>query len=190
MKGWLIMSAEIECRKCGIDLEIWNNNRNLHIYYCPYCGKRLLKKQSQKLRYKTTVAEISGMIQDRLLDALDMGDGDIDAGDLAALAWEHEGNNGVVFFSNYEADLFVMRHLDWVDGALAHIGERTGIGSMYSALKAESNDKFLVPAFAYATENYLYRQIGVDLSEGILTKKRAKEIARLVKDTEYDGEWQ
>jgi hypothetical protein len=103
--------------------------------------------------------------------------------------WEGENNDGVVFRSNYEADLFAMRHLDWVDGALTYVCNETDLGDSYISMKAESNDKFLVVAFIYATEQYLYRQLGVDFDESILTKKRIKKIERLVKDTEYDGKW-
>jgi rRNA maturation endonuclease Nob1 len=64
------MSAEIECRGCGNDLEQWNSNRNMWIRYCPSCGKRLLKKQSEELHRKTSVTEISDMIRDGLLRTL------------------------------------------------------------------------------------------------------------------------
>jgi hypothetical protein len=130
------------------------------------------------------------MIQGRLLDMLAERDGmDVSADELGSLAWEHENCDGVVFYSDYRADLFVMRHVDWVDAALRYIGDIDGEIEPYVKMKAECNDRFLVLAFIYATEHYVFDQLGIDRDEGDLTKKRIKEIRRLIKTTDYDGEW-
>jgi DNA-directed RNA polymerase subunit RPC12/RpoP len=184
------MSAEIECRKCGNDLEQWNTGRYLWIKYCPYCGTKLLKKQSEALHRKTTVEEISDMIRGRVLDMLSGLDGmDVDVDGLGHLAWESEDCDGVVFYSNYQADLFVVRHMDWVDEALDCLGDRFGDVERYVKVKAECNDRFLVAAFILATEHFLYDQLGIDCDEGKLTEGRIAEIKRLVKTTSYDGEF-
>jgi DNA-directed RNA polymerase subunit RPC12/RpoP len=184
------MSAEIECKKCGNNLEQWNNERDLWINYCPYCGKRLLKKQSEVLHRKTTVIEISDMIRERLLDMLSGMDGmDVSADELGTLAWERENCDGVVFYSNYKADQFVTRHMDWVDEALIYVCDTFGDAECYAKMKSECNDRFLVIAFIYATEHYVFDQLGIDRDEGDLTKKRIKEIRRLVRAISYDGEF-
>jgi DNA-directed RNA polymerase subunit RPC12/RpoP len=182
------MSAEIECRKCGNNLEQWNNERNLWINYCPYCGTRLLKKQSETLYRKTTVEEISDMIREHLLDMLQGCDGnDVSADELGELAWESENYDGVVFCSNYRADQFATRHMDWVDDALEYVCNNLGDAERYAKMKAECNDRFLVIAFIYATEYYVFDQLGIDRDEGDLTKTRIKEIKRRIKQTAYDG---
>jgi DNA-directed RNA polymerase subunit RPC12/RpoP len=182
------MSADIECRKCGNDLEQWNSGRGLWIKYCPYCGTRLLKKQSGALHRKTTVEEMSDMIRGRLLDMLSERDGmDVSADELGNLAWECENCDGVAFYSNYEADRFVTRHLDWVDEALEYAGENFGGAEHYMKMKAECNDRFLVIAFICATEHYVFEQLGIDRDEGDLTKKRIGEIKQLIKKNSYDG---
>jgi hypothetical protein len=184
------MAAEIECRKCNSDLEQWNNGRNLWIEYCPQCGIRLLKKQSEALHRKTTVEEISDIIRERLIGVFSERDGmDISADELGYLAWECENCDEVVFYSNYKADQFVTRHMDWVDEALEYLGNNFGDMNHYVEMKAGCNDRFLVPAFIYATEHYVFDQLGIDRNEGDLTKKRIKEIKRLIKTTDYDGEW-
>jgi DNA-directed RNA polymerase subunit RPC12/RpoP len=184
------MSAEIECRKCGNDLEQWNNERDLWINYCPYCGTRLLKKQSETLHRKTTVEEVSDMIRGNLLDMLSDRDGtDVNADELGTLAWERENCDGVVFYSNYEADHFVARHMAWVDEAFGYACDNFGDAEHYVRMRAECNDRFLVIVFIYATEHYVFNQLGIDRYEGNLTKKRIKEIKRLVKTTSYDGGW-
>jgi DNA-directed RNA polymerase subunit RPC12/RpoP len=182
------MSAEIECRKCGNNLEQWNNERDLWINYCPYCGTKLLKKQSEALHRKTTVDEVSDMIRQNLLDMLSERDGmDVSADELGNLAWERENYDGVVFYSNYKADQFVARHMDWVDRALEYACDNFGDAEHYARMKAECNDRFLVVAFIYATEHYVFNQLGIDSGEGDLTRKRIEEIKRLVKATAYDG---
>jgi ssDNA-binding Zn-finger/Zn-ribbon topoisomerase 1 len=184
------MSAEIECRKCGNDLEQWNNGWGLWINYCPYCGTRLLKKQSEALHCRTTVEEVSDMLRGRLLDMLSDRDGmDVSADELGTLAWECENYDGVVLYSNYKADQFVTRHMDWIDEALEYVCDNFGDAEHYTKMKAECNDRFLVIAFIYATEHYVFNQLGIDSDEGNLTKKRIKEIKRLVKATSYDGGW-
>jgi DNA-directed RNA polymerase subunit RPC12/RpoP len=180
------MSAEIECGKCGNDLEQWNNGRNLWIRYCPYCGTRLLEKQSEALHRKTDVEEISDRIRGNLLDMLSEGE-DVSADELAYLAWERENCDGVVFYSNYKADLFVMRHMDWADEAFEYVCNNFGDAEHYAKMKAECNDRFLVVAFTYATEYYVFNQLGIDVNEGDLSKKRIAEIKRLIKATSYDG---
>jgi predicted nucleic acid-binding Zn-ribbon protein len=180
----------LECRKCGNDLEQWNNGPYLWIKYCPQCGTRLLKKQSEELHRKTAVEEISDMIRERLLDMLSGRNGmDASADELGNLAWEGENCDGAVFCSNYRADRFVARHLGWVDEALGYIGDCVGDVEFYAKMRAECNDRFLVAAFIYATERYVFDQLGIDRYEGNLTKKRIKEIKRLIKTTDYDGEW-
>jgi predicted nucleic acid-binding Zn-ribbon protein len=180
----------LKCRKCGNDLEQWNAGQYLWIKYCPQCGTKLLKKQSEALHRKTTIEEISDMIREHLLDLLSDIDGmDVSADDLGNLAWERENYDGVVFYSNYRANRFVTRHLDWVDGALDHIGDCVGEVEFYAKMRAECNDRFLVAAFIYATEHYVFNQLGIGWDEGALTKKRIKEIKRLIKATDYDGGW-
>jgi hypothetical protein len=182
------MSAEIECRKCGNNLEPWNNGRSLRINYCPFCGTKVLKKQGEALRCKTTVEEVSDIIRGHLLDLLDTG-GDIPADELADRAWESEVIDGTVFYNNYNADLFVFRHLDWVDRALDYICENFGEPEHYVKMKAECNDRFLVAAFLSATERYVFDHLGIDPNGGRLTKKRAAEIKRLIKTNPYNGEF-
>jgi predicted nucleic acid-binding Zn-ribbon protein len=182
------MSIELECRKCGYDLEQWNSGQNLWIKYCPQCGKKLLKKQSAALHRKTTVGEISDMIREHLLDMLSGRDGmDVSADETGYLAWESENRDGVVFYSNYLADRFVARHVYWVDEALDCIGDSFGDADHYAKIRAECNDRFLVSVFIYATEHYVFDQLGIDRDEGDLTKTRIKEIERLIKTTVYDG---
>jgi ssDNA-binding Zn-finger/Zn-ribbon topoisomerase 1 len=184
------MSAEIECRKCGNNLEQWNNGRHLWIRHCPHCGTKLLKKQSLALHRRTDVEEISDMIRGRLFDMLSGKDGTgVNADELGTLAWESENCDGVVFYSNYEADLFVMRHMDWVDEAFMYACDNFGEAEHYAKMKAECNDRFLVVAFICATEYYVFHQLGIDPSETGLTKKRIGEIKRLIKTTAYDGEF-
>jgi hypothetical protein len=172
-------------------LEQWNNGQYLWIKYCPQCGTRLLKKQNEALHRKTTVEEISDMIRECLLGVLSCRDGrDICADELGSLAWERENCDGAVFYSNYRADQFVMRHMDWADGACDYIGDRLGDADHYAKIRAGCNDRFLVAAFICATEHYVFDQLGIDRDEGALTKKRIKEIKRLVRANAYDGEWQ
>jgi hypothetical protein len=171
-------------------LEQWNNERDLRINYCPYCGTRLLEKQSETLHRKTTVEEVSDMIRGRLSDMLSDRDGmDVNADELGNLAWESENCDGVVFYSNYKADQFVTRHMDWVDAAFDYACDNFGDTDYYAKMKAECNDRFLVVAFIFATEHYVFDQLGVDRDEGNLTEKRVGEIKRRIKETAYDGEF-
>jgi hypothetical protein len=114
---------------------------------------------------------------------------DVSADELGNLAWECENCNGVVFCSNYQADQFVTRHMNWVDEALEYACDNFGDAEYYTKMKAGCNDRFLVVAFIYATEHYVFDQLGIGRDEGDLTKKRIKEIKRLVKTTSYDGGW-
>jgi lipoate-protein ligase A len=59
----------------------------------------------------------------------------------------------------------------------------------YAKLYAECVDKFLVAAFIDATEHFVFDQAGVDRDEDSLSKKRIKEIMRLVKSARYDGDF-
>jgi hypothetical protein len=130
------------------------------------------------------------MIQGRLLDMLSDRDGmDVSADELGTLAWEREDYNGVVFYSNYKANQFVTRHMNWVDEALEYVCDNFGDVEHYMKMKTECNDRFLVIAFIHATEHYVFDQLGIDRDEGDLTKKRIKEIKRLVKTTSYNGEF-
>ena len=184
------MGVEIKCRKCGGDLGQCDGVRFLLTNYCPCCSARVLKKQREALHRMTTLQEVSDMIRDHLLDMLELKNGgDVSADELACLAWEYENSNGVVFCSNYEADRFVMRHLDWVNDAFEFVLGSFGDVEHYLKMKAECNDRFLVPAFIYATECYLFEQLGVDREEGDFSKKRIREIMRQIKHTEYDGQW-
>jgi len=77
--------------------------------------------------------------------------------------------------------------MSWVDDALAYACDNYGDAGRYVDMLTTCKDRFLVVAFIAATEHYLYGQLGIDPNEGKMTKKRIKEIARMVKDTEYDG---
>jgi DNA-directed RNA polymerase subunit RPC12/RpoP len=182
------MSAQIECRKCGSDLEQWNNRQNLWITYCPHCGVKVLKKQRLMLYKKTTIDEIDRIIRGHVLDVLDTTHGmDISADELADRAFETENCDGVLLYSNYEADCFVFRHSEWVDEALDSIGEILGDYETYAKMRNECNDRFLVVACIFAARQYLYCQLGIDQDEGDLSARRITEIKRLVKATEYNG---
>jgi hypothetical protein len=88
-------------------------------------------------------------------------------------------------YDNYEAENFEKRHAEWVNEAVEFLGEKFEVAKM----KAECVDKFLVAAFLYATEHYVYGQLGVDRDEGNLNRSRVRELKRLVKATVYDGEF-
>jgi hypothetical protein len=157
------------------------------IIHCPRCGRKLLQKQEDKLWELCTDKEIVDMIRDRLLDMLDDFD-ELDAGEMAFEAWESENADGVVFYSNYRTDQFVMRHSQWVDNALECCIAKFGDEGHYSAMKAEYIDRFLVAAFIRATEHYLYNQLEIDNNEGkINTKKRKAELRKQFKEVDYDG---
>ena len=177
----------IKCRKCGSDLEDWNCGQHLRINYCPNCGVKLLKKQRDALRGKTTDKEIDDRVRGNLLDALD-NCRDLCADGLAERAWESENADGVVFYSNYEADRFVMRHAKWVDEALSYICGVLGDGKYYAEMKSDCNDRFLVAAFIEATRVYLYDQLCIEDAGG-LSERRVREIKRLVKENPYKCEW-
>jgi hypothetical protein len=148
----------------------------------------LLKKQQEALLRKVTNDEIEDMIKDRLLGMLQKCDGnDVSADELADRAWERERYDGVVFYYNYTADRFVMRHRRWVEEALEYAIDAYGDSEGYVQMKAECNDRFLAVAFVLATEHFLYDQLDISRDEGNLTKKRIAEIKRLVKTTAYAG---
>jgi DNA-directed RNA polymerase subunit RPC12/RpoP len=182
------MSVSLLCRKCDTDLEEYNVIGFHRIRYCPYCGARVLKKQGEALLKKVSGDEIEGMIKEHVLNMLACCDGtDVSADGLAYKAWETENCDGVVFYHNYEADKFTMRHRDWTDNALECAELTYGDTEHYIRMKAECNDRFLVVAFILATEHFLYDQIGLEHDEGGLTKERIEEIKRLIKETPYDG---
>ena len=178
----------IECRKCGSDLENWNCGERTRINYCPNCGAKLRKKQRDALCRKTTDEEIDDRVRGNLLDMFDSYVGDLHADGLAERAWESENCDGVVFYSNYEADRFAMRHAEWVDGALEYICDVLGDDGCYIRMKSECNDRFLVAAFIEATRKYLYDQLCIE-DAGVLSGKRVREIKNLVKETPYNCEW-
>jgi hypothetical protein len=165
-------------------LERWNTGRAL-LAYCPACGAKLPKKQRGKLWWKCSDGEIEDRIKGALLDLLDWCD-EVSADELTDKAWESENRDGVVFYSNYEADQFCMRHYKWVDIAFDHAAGVFG-EDFVRAGKQAGNDAFLVVAFTLATEHFLYDQCGVDGDEGNLSKKRIREIEALIKHTSYDG---
>jgi DNA-directed RNA polymerase subunit RPC12/RpoP len=176
---------ELRCLKCDCDLEGFNTG-HMAIIHCPRCGRKLLQKQEDKLWELCTNKEIVDMIRGKLLDMLDDYD-DLVADDLAYKAWEGENIDGVVFYSNYEADQFAMRHRLWVDEALAACDLNFGEDGYYAKMKAECNDQFLVVAFIKATSHYLYNQLEIDNDEGRLTKKRKAELRKQFKEVDYDG---
>jgi hypothetical protein len=170
-----------------MDLEQWNNEQNVRILYCPYCGKKLLKGQSDALYRKASVEEISDMIKEHLLKVLYSGDVSVD--DIAEYAWEREVWDTSVFYSNYRADLFVARHAAWVDRGFEYIADSTLDFEYLTKLQVSGNDCFLVEIFLYATKHYIFDQLGIAEDEGDLSKKRIKEIIRLVNTTDYDGQF-
>jgi len=180
--------SELKCRKCDSDLKMWNNMDDLWINHCPSCGTKLLKKQTDAIHRLTTDKEVSDKIRGKLLDTFNDFCSDVSADELAEMAWESENYDCVVFYSNYEADLFVRRHLYWVDSALEYVCNNYG-ADRYVEMKANCNDTFLVVAFIEATRIYLYNQLGINEDEGVLSAKRIKEIVCQIKETEYVGEW-
>jgi hypothetical protein len=145
-------------------------------------------EHSEALHRKTIVGEMSDMIRERLLETLEQREeNSIDVGELSFLAWESENVDGAVFYANYEADLFVMRHLAWVDDALAYACQNFGDAVHYANMKAECSDRFLVVAFICATDHYLFSQLDLDANEVVSTKERTDELVELIKAVEYDG---
>jgi hypothetical protein len=150
----------------------------------------VLKKQWNVLHKKTTDEEINEIITEHLLSLFRWCDSErIKADELADRVWRTENIDGVVFYSNYQADLFAMRHGNWLDRALEYADNAFGEAGYYAKMKAGCNDAFLVVAFIWATEHYLYDQLGVDRDEGVLPRARIKEIVRLIKTTAYDGDF-
>ena len=182
------MSGKLDCRKCGADLEDFNVVVGRRVRYCPCCGTRVLKAQSEALARKTTDGEIEDMIKDHLFDALQRFDGgDISADALADLAWETERCDGVVFYDNYRASRFAARHGEWVDDALDWAVDVYGESGRYVRMLAECVDRFLVVAFILATRHFLSSLPGAERNEGGAAKKRIAEIKRLIKTASYDG---
>jgi hypothetical protein len=70
MRTMMSNERELLCRKCGCNLEGFNMGYAA-ITHCPRCGRKLLRKQEDKLRDLCTDAEIAGMIREHLLDMLD-----------------------------------------------------------------------------------------------------------------------
>jgi hypothetical protein len=126
------------------------------------------------------------MIGEHVLDALGSYS-QLDADDIAYRAWERENADGAVFYSDYHAAKFAVRHREWVENAylsaIANFGDESG----YAEVMIECMDRFLVTAFITATEQYLHSQLGIDRGEGCLTGERKEEICALVKSTPYEG---
>ena len=182
------MSEDLDCRKCKTDLEPCNRRPDFWTFYYPRCGAKLPKKQSDELYRMTTDEEISEMIRQHLLRFLNGPVGEINSSDLALLAWARENYDGVVFYHNYGADSFVARHMKWVRTFFEYAKDYLHSGFCLS-LQAYGNDRLLVMAFIEATKHYIHDQLEIDTQEGTLPKKRIQEIAALVKETEYDGEF-
>jgi len=179
---------ELNCPNCKRDLEAWNNRPDLWINYCPACGEKLPQMEVDALRRLSTGQEIVDKIRGNVLDMLDNYSDGINADELAQRAWESENCDGVVFYSNYGADNFVCRHMQWVDGAMEYCCDNFG-SDHYVKMRAECNDRFLVAAFITATEIYLYNQLGIDQNEGVLSEERIQEIRRMVEEKDYKEEW-
>ena len=180
------MKQDLQCRKCSADLNAYSVLRVPN--FCPVCGQKLLKEQCKQLYSKLSDDEIGGMIKEHVLGVFyNNADEGIDADDLAYKVWERENCDGVVFYSNYTADLFAMRHAGWVSDALEYACANFGEEDHYLRMKAECNDRFLVVALICAAEHYLYAQLGLDRSEGTLTKARIKHIKQLMESIDYDG---
>ena len=177
----------IECMNCKTDLEIYLSSDYLQISFCPACGSKLSDGQKKELYDKTTLAEIDGMIRERLIEMFAWDNTDFNSEALAYNAWESENANGVLFCSNYKGDRFVARHSHWVDDALEYAMDWYGDTDTYVKMKAKCNDAFLVVAFCMATEHYLYHQLDIDINGRNLTKRQVKAIVKKIKDTEYDG---
>jgi hypothetical protein len=188
------MAFKLECAQCGRDLEGWNCVPYTETRYCPYCGKKITEEARAELYRKTTDAEMSDMIKDHVLDLLSCAeneDGTYDSSmlrpdELAERAWEAENIDGVVFYSNYAADLFVRRHEEWVGTAVDYLEDMVGDGS-YSKMRCECVDRFLVAAFIAATEHYLYGQIGIDRNGGEMTDGQVDALKERMNATDYDG---
>ena len=182
------MNENLDCRKCKTDLEPWNRRPDFWILYCPRCGAKLPKKQSNELYRMTTEEEISEIIQQHLLRFLNSPVGDISTADLAFSAWARENYDGVVFYHNYGADSFVARHTKWIR-AFFEYANCCLDSDLCLKTQADGNDRLLVAVFLYATKHYIHDQLEIDTREGVLSKRRIKEIIALVKETEYDGEF-
>jgi hypothetical protein len=176
---------ELRCHYCFADLEDWNTGAAF-IKYCPACGRELHEAVAEKLWRLCTNDEIADKIEGQILDMLDKYE-DIDVGEMSYTAWESENADGVVFYLNYTADKFAIRHREWVDDALLSLVDNFGDDGKYAEMMADCMNRFLVAAFIIATEHYLYGQLNIDNNEGRLTPKRREEIRCLVKETRYDG---
>jgi len=178
--------ANMTCLECCVDLGglCFSQPR-----YCPNCGTLLLKKQQEVLRRMATDDDIDDYIRGKVLDTLgDIGNGELTADELPDRVWETENCDGVMFYSNVEADNFVRRHLHWVNSAFEFACNTYG-DDRYVEMRANCEDTFLVVAFIEATRIYVYDQLGIDMDEGTLSKKRIREIIKQVKNTPYRAEW-
>lgn len=176
---------ELRCHYCHVDLQNWNTGAEV-MRYCPACGRKLHKATADALWRSCLDEEIADMVEEHVLEMLDNYDMP-DAGEIDFLAWECENTDGVVFYSNLKADRFAIRHSVWVSESLTAMIDRFGDDSRYAGDMAECMDRFLVSAFICATGYYLYSQLGIDNSEGCLTKERREELKRLIKENRYDG---
>jgi predicted nucleic acid-binding Zn-ribbon protein len=177
-------AIDLTCRKCGIDLEVFNTGYE-YMLFCPHCGARILKTQQKVLRLKISDVEIGDMVKAHLLDALSSANNGVRIVDLAGLAWERENYDGVVFYDNREADLFVLRHAVWIDKVMEYLTKIYGNGAAIATIKKQSNDSFLVSAFSVATERFLCGLCtSVDMNT-VLTKTLRRKLAREIKTAEY-----
>jgi uncharacterized Zn finger protein (UPF0148 family) len=185
------MSKETVCRKCGNDFEEWLFRSVNGIRYCPVCGTKLLRKQVDAVYDKLSSKEIGTIIREQVEYTLDETDlEDLSEEELGFLAWQAENADGVVFYSNAVADRFAMRHFSWIKSAIEYLVNEFGSDGDYVKMFFDCADRFLVVAFIYATEHYLYDQIGLDRNNTKpLTKKRVKELKRLLREIEYDGDF-
>jgi hypothetical protein len=176
---------EMHCHYCNADLMGWNTGFAA-LRYCPACGRKIHKPVTNALWRLCTTDEMADTIEEHVLEALENYDLP-DAGELDLLAWERENADGVVFYANYRAEQFTIRHNEWVDDALAYMIDEFGSERTQIKDRVECVDRFLVSAFILATKHYLYEQLGIDTGEGRLTEERREELKRLVKEIRYDG---
>jgi hypothetical protein len=131
---------------------------------------------------------MADMIEEHVLEMLDNYDLP-EAGELDYLAWESENVDGVIFYCNYDAERFAIRHSEWIDNASTQLIDEFGDECSQIKDRIECVDRFLVSAFIFATRHYLYAQLGIDAGEGRLTEERREELKQLVKEIRYDGDF-